>query len=262
MFNIMDLFRANPANGVPAAAPAVNAPPSGQPNANGGLPGTQVTNNTAPNGVVPTQPVAEPTPLSELEAKYKDIWTPVKVEGDPNLADSFKALDPAKVMETAKTMDFSRAVTPELMAKVAAGGQDAVAALGQIINGLGQTVSGQQTVVAGKLIEQALEAQRADIMRQLPTLVRQHAVGDSLQGLNPALSNPALAPMVDAMKAQAIAKNPTASAAEISKYVNGYFESLGAVFAPKVPDAPEVVAAKARQAQDFDFSKFITTNPQ
>ena len=237
--------------------PALPAP-TGVQNPNQPLPGTGGGQNTPPN-IVPAGGEQPPEdPLSGLKP-FADIWAPVKV--DPNNPDPnpypFANLDPAKVMESAGKLDFSKAVTPELMQQVAAGGQEAVAALAKIVNNLGQSVSGQQIIATDKMLQAALEAQRKSFEAQLPNLVRQHAVKDALATQHPAMSDPALEPMVAALRTQYINKNPTATAAQISGAINDYFNTVGKVFAPKQEETPAQKAATAKSAGEFDFSKFL-----
>ena len=268
--HVMDMFRnflpqqpSLPQNPAAPGAPTMPAP-TGVQNPNQPLPGTAGGANTPPNIVPgdPSNPTGAPQtpedPLSGLKP-FADIWAPVKV--DPNNPDPnpypFANLDPAKVMESASKLDFSKAVTPELMAQVAAGGQEAVAALASIVNNLGRNVSGQQIIATNKMLETALEAQRKAFEAQIPSLVRQHAVKDALATQHPAMSDPALEPMVAALRTQYINKNPTATAAQISGAINDYFNTVGKVFAPKVEPTPAQKAAAAKAAQEFDFTKFL-----
>jgi len=262
--HIMDMFRTAFTGNTPPVPPhnpnlPVNPPPTGVNNPGQPLPGTGGGPNTPPN-IVPAAPETPEDPLSGLKP-FADIWTPVKV--DPNNPDPnpypFANLDPAKVMESAGKLDFSKAVTPELMQQVAAGGQEAVAALAKIVNNLGQNVSGQQIIATNKMLEAALEAQRKAFEAQIPSLVRQHAVKDALVNQHPAMSNPAIAPMVDALRTQYINKNPTATAAQVTEALNTFLTEMSKPFAPKPVETPQQKAAAAKSAGEFDFTSFLSS---
>ena len=266
MTSIMDLFRSapgTPTGGTPPVNPNANPnnvnpnlPPSGVANPTQPLPGTQSTQQTAPNGTVPANadkgPARDPNdPLALLDGFSKTLETaitnPAGAEG------TFAKLDPAKVMESAKGLDFTKLITPENATKIAGGGQEAVAAMATVINTLGQSVSGQGTITTAKLIDAALAKQREEFVAALPGLVNNAAVADSLRTENPMMSHPAIQPLVGALQAKVAAQYPTATSSEIQEHVRKYFDGLSQVFAPK----PEPTAAAKASAQEFDFSAFL-----
>lgn len=253
-FNIMDLFRSAPV--APQGQPAQGIPgnptmpgPSGVQNP-GALPGTQNSSVTAVNGVVP---VSAPAPAPSLMEGFKDVWQTVPDDPTKKDTSAFANLDPAKVMESAKNVDFTKVLTPDLLAKIAAGGQEAVVALSQAMQLTSQDVYGRGAITTAKIVEQALEKQRKDFEAALPNLVRQHAVTDSLRHENPMLNDPAIQPMVQALQHMLTMKHPNASSAEIKKNVNEYFDALGAAFAPKTPQSE---AAK-KGSDVYDFGLFL-----
>ena len=255
------------------AAPTTNAPP--QPQTPGGnptqvnqpgqqLPGTHASATTAPNGMIPaagaTQqpaPGQEPNkPASPLDG-FGDIWNTVKTEGADLNAPMFAGLDANKVMESARKVDFSRAVTPEQMQKIAGGGQDAVTAFAAAMNSVAQTVYAQSAMATTKIVEQALGTQQERYNANLPSMVKKLSVNEGIQASNPLLTNPAVQPLVSALSEQLTRKNPNASSAEIQQQIGDYFSALGGAFAPKAPETAESRQAARLAASATDWDEFL-----
>lgn len=241
------------------AAPA-NTPPTGVNNPGQPLPGTAASPGTAPNGVVPAAPApapAAPTPASAPATPldtFKDIWqTPTNPDPNENQP-IFANVDPQKLMESARKVDFAKAITPENLQKIQAGGQDAVAALAESMNSVAQTVFAQSALATTKIVEQALTKQQEQFDARLPTMVKKFSANENLLTNNPLLSNPAIQPLVGALQEQLIRKNPNASAADIQQQVNDYFAALGNTFAPKPTPAPGTNKAKDSE----DWEKFLS----
>lgn len=246
------LFGGAPANTQPQNVPPVNQPPSGAPNTEP-LPGTQANQSTAPNGVVPAgsnnPPTPEPTPMDG----FKDLWqTPANT--DPNANQSmFANLDPKKIMESAKTVDFTKAITPDMLQKIQAGGAEAMQILPQILNSVAQASFGQSALATTKIVEQALSQQQEKFEAMLPTFVKRASADDALAA-NPIYNNPAVQPLVTAAKEMFIRKHPNATAAEITSQVEGYFKALGQTLTP----APTQTQAKATPGE-VDWDKFMAS---
>jgi hypothetical protein len=251
--DIMQLFR-----GQPSPAPAATPPQTPSQVANPGqpLPGTQASPSTAPNGVVPIQ---APTGLDAVNPNaqqatspldtFKDIWqTPANSQAEPSAA-MFANVDQAKLMESAKKVDFAKAISPEQL-------QGAVAALATAMNNVAQTVYAQSAFATTKIVDQALAKAQESFDARLPSMVKKFSVNENLQTENPLLSNPALTPLVSALSEQLVRKNPNATSVEIQQQVNDYFSALGTTFAPKPPETPASRAA-AKAAKQEDWSTFL-----
>lgn len=243
------------------SAPAQNTPPGvtnpGQP-----LAGTAASPQTAPNGVVPAAPSPAPAPANAPAAApaspldgFKDLWqTPTNPDPAENQP-IFANVDPQKLMESARKVDFAKAITPENLQKIQAGGQDAVAAFADSMNTVAQTVFAQSALATTKIVEQALIKQQEQFDARLPTMVKKFSANENLLANNPILSNPAVQPLVGALQEQLVRKNPNASAAEIQQQVSDYFAALGNTFAPKPPQATG--QNKAKDSEDWE--KFLLT---
>jgi len=245
---------ATPQNPAPSAPTGVANP--GQP-----LPGTQSSQQTAPNGTVPSQSqVMNPDPnaqtqttASPLEA-FKDVWqTPAT---DPNAATPqgmFANLDPAKLMQSAKQVDFTKAVTPEMLAQIQAGGPEAMSAMVQAMNNVAQMGYAQSAIATTKIVEQALAKSKEQYDAQLPTMVKKFSATEATLANNPLLQNPAIRPVYEAVQSQLLLKNPNATTAEIQQQVGDFFSAMGAAFAPPAPQTAQQKAARTEE----DWSKFL-----
>lgn len=225
-----------------------------------GLPGTVSSQTTAPNGVIPTNdgiqqpaPGQEKSPLDGFSEIWKTAPTPTD---DPNNKPIFAGLDPKKVLESARQVDFAKAITPEQMQAIAKGGNDAVQAFATAMNSVAQTVYAQSAVATTKIVEQALGKQQEKFDASLPSLVRKLSVNENLRTENPLLNHPAVQPLVGALTEQLTRKNPSASQTEISKQVNDYFSQMGTVFAPKPVETESDRRANKAAAQQ-DWSAFL-----
>lgn len=174
--------------------------------------GTQQSAQTAPNGVVPAGGNEGPKTTEPPLAEFKDLWEPPKT--DPNAPNgNASELTPEKMMEAASKVDFTRLIPQESLAKITAGGAEAAQALAEIVNKVAQGAYGQSAVVAQKMVEKAVAQEREALQNSLPTMMKRHTLNDP--GNNPALQNPAVAPILQAIQTQLVEKYPTRSTSEI-----------------------------------------------
>lgn len=248
------IFGSAPAASVAPANPNVptnpNTPAPGNPtqvaNPTQALPGSAPGNaNTDANGLIPAG-----TPASPLDA-FKDMWeTPPIDPKNPVPGSMFANMDPKRVLESARKVDFTSTVTPERLAAVAAGGQTGVAEMLKIINEVGQNGYAQSAMSTAKIVENALAKQRDEFNAALPAQLRKLSANDSLRANNPILEHPAVAPLVPAMTQMFQQRNPNATTADIQTQVQDYFAAVSSAFAPKpVPTAAEL--------GETDWNKFL-----
>ena len=229
--------------------------PTGVANPGAPLPGTAASSTMDNNGLVPVQ--INPTSIGDPGnsdasplAAFDKIWeTPPT---DPNANKPiFAGLDANKLMEQASRIDFSKAVTPEMMAKINAGGEGAMQALVEAMSKVGQTVYAQSAFATTKIVEKALTEQQSRNDAALPNMVKKFSVNENLVADNPILNSPAVAPLVDALRTTLIQKNPNASTAEIQAQIVDYFAAMGKAFTI-TPTAP-----KKKVAAGEDWDKFF-----
>ena len=234
----------------PEQQPAPQAQPQQQPAPPGNIPPQQVVaepgNPTAPvqQPAAPVTPeVVDNSPLAEFKGLWEDN---PKKEGDPapNESAALKAEDVQKIV--AKT-DFSQAITPETLAAINAGGEDAAKAFAQAMNAVAQQVMVQSTMVNNKLTEQAVERALEAHKATLPGMLRSGLVSDHAKNSNPLFANPAIKPVIEATQSQLLSKYPNATPAEITEMTQNYIIQMGAMFAPK-----DVVNDNAVGETDWD----------
>lgn len=224
-------------NPQPQQAPANTATPGAPANPGNMPPAATVSTadaGSAPNGTVPNpmDTGAMPSDDSPL-AQYKELWDTAPIDSNaPSPASTAPQLTQENVSKVVGNVDFTKSVTPEALAAISAGGQEAVAALASVINAVGQQSLTQATLVSNKLAEQQLERALEAHDARLPELIRSSNVTSHLADTNPLFSNPAIKPVIEATQSQLQAKFPNATPAEITKMTGDYIRTMGEAFAP------------------------------
>lgn len=229
-----------PNNPVATPAPATPATP-------GNIPAQQNNPAAANNPTVPAASVAATAEQPQGLDKYKDLFTP-----DPNAKSNeptspFAGVTPEAIQQIAGKTDFSKVVTPDMMAKISAGGQEAAQAMIEAMNAVAQMTYAQSAQASIKLAETAVSSQREELLAQLPTLIKQQTVTETLRTSNPIFNNPAAAPMLNMLKDNLQAKNPTASAAEIQQMAQEYLGTFAEAIKPAQPQQQ----SQANKGTDF-----------
>ena len=155
----MALFSNIFGSSTPAPAPAPVAPP-------------------APAPAVPEVPPASVSPLDQ----YSSLWEPVTTQGvDATLpANMFAGTDPAKMLEAARKVDFSKSIPPEVLAKITAGGPDAAAAFATALNDVSQRAYAQSSFASTKIVEAALAKFQEGMDSRLPSQIKKYQVSDQI----------------------------------------------------------------------------------
>jgi len=247
--SVMDMFR-NVMGGA-SATPAAPASGTGNP---GNIPeGTGVA--PAGNPTAPATPAAAApeTTKSPLDA-FEKIW-----ENDPNAASSSDKfsfnVDPKKLQEAAGKTNFAGILNQETMAKIAAGGEDAVGAFQDSLNKVAQQVYAQSAFASTKMIEAAISKAQESFESRIPSLVKKYQVSDSIRTKNDALSHPAAAPIVSAMEHQLAQKYPDATASELTAMAEQFLDS----FATAVNSTKQAATEETTKGSkaDTDWSTFL-----
>lgn len=208
----------------------------------------QSSPQTAPNGAVPAGSQTPPENKSP-EDKFAKLWeTPATDPNAPKPDDSQNQLTPEKMLEAAGKVDFKRVLDQDSLKKIAAGGDEAMAALAELLNKTAQTVYGQSTVVAQKLIESQVSKAREEFTAQLPSLVKKQTMQESLLTENPAFKKPSVAPVVTAIQNQLAAKYPNATASELNAMAKDYLKAAAEDFNP----TPKKEPTAAERGTDWD----------
>ena len=244
--NLMQAFQGG---SQPPQQPQSQIPPN-QPDmnkaadANGGIP---------PITAAPAQ--EPPAPLAD----FKDLFTPPDPKTTPTTGPVALNLDPAKLNQMAGQLDFTKSITPELLAKINAGGPEAMTAMLTAMNVVGQQAFSQAVAANTKIAESAIAATHNNLGAQIPGMVREHAVTSALRENNPMFSNPATQPFLELIGKQFISKYPEATPAQIqehskkflTEYVQEQAKHLGLQITPQsnTGNPGSTITAK-----DTDFS--------
>ena len=254
---IMDIFRGAGAQQQPAAQPQQQpqqqpAAPAANPVAGNNLvpqPGV----NTPPAGTNPDGSAAT-SPMDNFASLWQtDPNTPAP--NDPNAP--LIALNQQKLAEQVRQMDFTKSVNPELFQKVAAGGEEAVTALAQIVNSVAQQATAQALVGSSMVAEGAIKKYGTGLRSEIPSLIKQQSVTEQRRQLNPALSNPAFEPMVQVVEMQMRKKFPDATAAELTEQVSKYFDTFAAAATAPATAAAAAKSAETKAATETDWGAFM-----
>lgn len=216
--------------------------------------GTQVSAQTAPNGAVPADSQEAP-PKESPEGKFEKLWETAPTDPNAPKENVQEGLTPEKMLEAAGKVDFKRILDPALLQKISAGGEEAVAAMAELMNKTAQTVYGQSTVVAQKLVETQVARAREDFVKEIPNLVRKQAARESLLSENPAFNKPTVAPIVAAVQQQLQHKYPNATVAELNTLAREFLQTAVSDLSPPVKSAASSAPA------GIDWDSWATTNP-
>ncbi len=203
-----------------------------------------------PNNInVPAQ-----TTQAQVEGldKFTDLWKPAESPSGQQPSQLFN-VDPKQLMEAASKVDFSKAINPNHLQAISAGGEDAMKALSQVLNQVSQTVYAQNAMTTTKIVEQAVKQTRDSIMADLPQHIKLQAASDSLRNDNPALNHPSAAPIIGALQQQLAVKFPNASATELATMAKNYLTDFASVAAPRPTQTQEQSSSK-----ETDWSAYLS----
>lgn len=203
---------------------------------------TQQTQQTAPNGVVPAQ---SDNPLE----KFKEIWVEPKIDPNTNQPEPITV---EKLQEAAGKVDFAKVISAEQLAAIGQGGDAAVAAFGQALNKVAQTVYGQSAYATTKIVEQAVTQAEQKFASQIPNLINSQSSKNALVTENKAFQDPAVKPIFDMVHSQMTTKFPNASVTEINDMVKDMLKGMSNVFNPEAAKKiKEASTSKVNAAEDF-----------
>lgn len=240
------------------AAPAATAAPSGGPG-NGTVPNPANSGTTTPNSADPAALRAGKTGEGESPlANFNELWKidDKNKQGEISLSPTFN-IEPAKLAEAAKTLDFAKVVSPEVMAKALGGDSASLAAA---LNAVTQAAYTHSAVSTAKIVEAALAKQAQQFQQFLPNEVRRLQVSEQVRSDNPIFNNPAVAPMLDMLKDQLTAKFPAAPAAEISAQAQQFLSEFAKAVVTAGGGSITEKAAEgtgAAKGADYDWGNFF-----
>jgi len=211
----------------------------------------QSSPGTANNGIVPNTVPNEEKNKLPLD-QFKTLWEPVKVEEGKQPITQNQNLDPDKLQELVSKANFSKVLSPETLSSIANGGEGAVEAFSTALNSVAQQVFMQATLASDKMLEQRLNSAMKAQEAKVQELVRQNQVSDTLNSKNSIFKDPAVAPVISALKSQLATKYPDATTTELTKMTEDYMIALAETFAPKSNQTNNPNAPKEQ-----DWEKFL-----
>jgi len=223
----MGLFNFSSASSqAPSSAPAATsaaATPANQPAA------SQQSQPTAGQLPAGAASAAEPSPFD----KYGTLWqTSTTDEAQPGNK-PFVSMDPAKLAEATGRLNFAANLKPEQLQAVLSGGDTAAQALQSVMNSVAQQAFQTAMIGSSKLIEQALQSQRQELLGEIPGIFKNQMLTSQAFEENPALSHPSVRPLIEVLQTQFAAKFPEASNAELRKMASEYLTQTASLVSGK-----------------------------
>ena len=170
------------------------------------------------------------------------------------------ALDPTKLRDSARGIDFTKQISSETLEQISAGGEGAQAAFLKAMNEVAQANYAYAAMLATKTAERAVQTTLERVNTLVPDLVRKMRTDEEFSS-NPALNHPAAKPLIQALIPQFASKYPDASPKELKQMASEYLQSFGKLFQSD-EDAGLVDKTKTkrelRQPQETDWSQFLS----
>jgi hypothetical protein len=230
-----------------ASTPQVNANGSAGPAGQQQLPANLAANpqqmhgqQAAPAAGGPVNPMDSYTSMFMPKPIDPAATKPLTMQ-DPILG----ALDPAAFRQQVSTANFAANIPPEQMQKAMSGDP---AAFADVINSAAREAFAAAAQLSHGLVEQGVRAGADRLGGTFDSRIRNFQL-KSQNTSNEALSHPAVAPMLNAVKMQLASSNPNLSPDQIQQQAEQYFTQMADVLT-----APKQAAAAAqvkRSEQDF-----------
>ena len=245
----------------PSSAPVVpvtnpNTPVAAVPGNPGNIPGVQTNPAMATNPTVPAASMetgntnTSNTPPSGLD-EFSGMWA-VDPNAKPNVPEPMFNVKPEDLAAAAKRNDFSKVVTPEMLAAISGGGEAAVQATLQAMNAMAQKSFADSALATTKIVESALTKQQAKFEASLPGFIKNQNLSDNLRNSSPIFNHPAAAPILEVFRNQVAEKFPNATATEQQEMAMRYVKSFAEAANPSKP-----TAAQKANANQTDWSEFL-----
>lgn len=181
----------------------------------------------------PTQTtVPNPKALAEFAEMFKKLQevNTAQQSSKPSLPN----LDPKQLGELLSKTQMAPQISEAHIAAIQAGGPEALQTLNTLLNQTAQAAVLQSITAAQRLTQTGIDTALSASTTQLPQLVRDHLFQQSLAAALPNLQDPAVAPLVEVVRAGVAASNPTLTPEQLTEKAVQYFQGLSSVTAPQV----------------------------
>jgi len=233
----MDLFNGKQQQNQPASQPNPQGGNSGSPNL-GGDKNIQAGDQPNSGALESAKKGKEASPLDP----YTKLWETGGVDssagegGKPATPTTPAAPAKTNYSELAKKLDFGRLIPQELAAKALAGD---VPSFIKIISGVSQASAAASMQMAEEISSRTGKSMEEKWNSSLPGKFKELSLSDrNLK--NPALSHPAVKPLIDATKAQFALKYPEATSDELLKMAEDYVTGVVTEIQSKDPSKQTV----------------------
>lgn len=249
--NVASLFRAAPQQQQPASQQQQQTAQPPQPT---GQPGSSLGQSPTPPG----QQQKADSPLDAFKALWQDTPESRTQQTDPFSTPLFN-MDPTKVNEAIGQINFVGQLDPALVQK-AMSGQDPQAFM-DVINEVGRKALHTSVQLSTATAEQAGQKLGQRFNTAMPARFRDLQT-KSQAPTNPLLSNPAVAPMLDAVRQRLLTQNPDWTPAQVQAKAEEYLSTFASELQNSDPNkaAERKTAAAANQA--FDWDTWASGNPE
>lgn len=208
---------------------------------NTGMPTADLNNVGNLPGNIGGQPQVSGQPQTSVQTQdeFASLWEPtLDKEGkpipasDPALSNGINFnLDVGALDKHYSGIDFTKGINTELFNHVAAGGEQALAALPQIINHAVRQAVLTSAQGTARLVQGTVQNADTNIASLVQAEVKKLGLQDTVRQ-NPVYSNPLYAPVVSMVQQQVLQKYPNATQADLSRAVDSYFKRLGSDLNP------------------------------
>jgi hypothetical protein len=219
MSNIGNNAPVQPQNNNPNFPSKNQLDPKNQPDPITGQPGTEANNDPANNADPQKGQGSQLDNFKDLFKVQTDDKGNPQVPVDP-LSGPLLTVDPQKLKEAASKLNFTGNIAPEQLQK-AMSGQDPQAFM-DVLNSVAQGAFLQAMQVNAGVVETAFQKHTSRIETALPDRIRNIQVRNAAPK-HAALSHPAAAPMVEALKGQIARANPHLSPEKVAEHAENYF---------------------------------------
>lgn len=237
------------------AAPAAPAPTNSNGSAGPALQQPSPANPAANPAAMPGAPAAPAAggPQNPMDA-FADIFKPRPVDPKapkaPTLADPLLGpMDPTKFREQIASTNFAAAIPQETMQKAISGDAQA---LMEAINTASREAFAAAAQLSHGLVEHGSRTAAERVNSSLDSRIRNFQIRTQNTS-NEALTHPAVAPMVNAVKIQIAQANPNLSPEAVQQQAEQYFSQMADVLV-----APKQAQQQPQKPKEGDFSYLLS----
>lgn len=147
--------------------------------------------------------------------------------------------NPEEVLKTLGNLDMiSSVATPELLAKVSAGGEEGTTALMMALNQVARQSMQNSYQIAHRLVQEGIKASKPIISEQVNSTLRTTRVDTAITKADPFFSTPEGRPLMEGVKQMILARFPEASAEEITSKAKSYLDHIRGGSKPATEEPP------------------------